>query len=240
MRLKTILPVGFFLLSLPFAWAQKPGGRSSNQQWLDLGMISGNSYDNECLGLWFPIPDGWEIGGTGITTPGKATHLANGGLGLLHIYQRANFPIGNWIDLNAFPATGSAVSPRDFVTSFVHKNVASNSKREEILQDGREIVYAGRQFFRSNYQQTLSDGGTLYHSAVYTKFRGYFIGESVIAGSPGELDRAVYSLSNIAFQQDKINPDCVMGPDEMLFKGVVRGVISETPRLPPPKSTQPR
>ncbi len=189
-------------------------------------------YTNECLGFWFTLPDGWEINNIGRTAPEKAIHLPGGSLGLLLIDQHTSRPLGNRIALMANPATDSAVTAKDFVNSAVQSQINLNPQKRQLLRGAYPVDYAGKQFFRSDYKQSFSDGRSSYEVFVFAKFRGYFIGESVSAGSPEEMDQGVGSLRNLVFQQDQPNPDCVMGPSEMP-PGVIGGIISSTPVTPP-------
>jgi protein TonB len=61
---------------------------------------------------------------------------------------------------------------------------------------------------------------------VYTKFRGYYLGETVMAGSPEELDQSVHSLQQISFREDEPSSKCLMSGDS---SAVIAGVISSKP-----------
>jgi TonB family protein len=239
MRLTRIVLVGLLLLSFTPVWAQQTDSKPDHRLWLDLGVITGDVYFNECLGVWFHIPGGWEINSAGRVSPERAIQRANGALGLLWIFQRTTPPYGNWIDLNAIPAS-DGISTKDFVTNQVQSKVARYSRTMVLLRDTIGVDYAGKNFFRSDYQETPSDSHVQYHAVVYTRFRGYFIGETVTAESPEETDEAVASLENISFEQDVPDPNCAMGPkiDPPRPSGVISGIITSTPRVPLPAPGQ--
>jgi TonB family protein len=187
-------------------------------------------YTNECFGLWFTIPGSWQVSNVGGGAPVKATHLPSGSLSLLFLYQRTSRPLGNRIALMANPATDAATT-KDFVNNTVQSQLDRGPQTRQLLHAAYPVDYAGKQFFRSDYKQSLSDGRISYEAFVFTKFRGYFVGESISAGSPEEMDQAVSLLQNLVFQQDKPNPNCVMGPSEAP-SGLISGIISSTPVIP--------
>jgi len=84
-----------------------------------------------------------------------------------------------------------------------------------MLKDAFALDYGAKHFFRADYKQASGDG-TLYVALAFTIFRGYFIGETIMAKSPEDLDMAASSLRGISFRDDKPNPECVMNADERL------------------------
>jgi TonB family protein len=83
-------------------------------------------------------------------------------------------------------------------------------------------------------------GETQYESFMYTKFRGYFIGGTLTAGSPEALDQVAAALAQISFRDDVPNPKCTLGPDDGPRMGVIGGIISSKPGAasnsgPPPR-----
>jgi len=55
-----------------------------------------------------------------------------------------------------------------------------------------------------------------------------------MAGSPEALDEAANSLAAAAFQEDRPEPGCFVGPDENSRMGIIGGIISSTPGSLPP------
>ena len=101
----------------------------------------------------------------------------------------------------------------------------------ELVRDTYAVDYGDRRLFRADYKQTIN-GDPRYMAFVYTKFRGFYIGESLGAVSPGELEMAASSLQGISFQEDKSNPMCVMKGDDRHSGGVIGGVLSSKPPRP--------
>src|SRR5215471_12756773 len=106
------------------------------------------------------------------------------------------------------------------------------SKREQLpmIRDASAVDYGGQTFFRAEYKVTLPNSqtgltGTLYVAYVYTKFRGFFIGETIMAGSTELIDAYANLLRGISFRQDEINPECVMSSTPQFVE--VPGLIPE-------------
>jgi len=77
-----------------------------------------------------------------------------------------------------------------------------------------QLTIADRPSF-VQYKVTLPNSqtgltGTLYVAYVYTKFLGFFIGETIMAGSTELIDAYANLLHGISFRQDEINSECVM------------------------------
>ncbi|MGA9526587.1 MAG: TonB family protein [Terriglobales bacterium] len=172
------------------------------------GAVANGVYSNECFGLSFPIPAGWEVNET-ITPGGKARHRSARDLVLLFLQQQSKKP--GRIILSARDATGSG-SAQDFVTAAVREQVGIPTEHREIVRETFSVDYGGQHFFRSDYKVAPANGTALYLSYVYTTFRGYLIGETMGAASPAELDEAANSLQGITFRDDQINLKCVMAP----------------------------
>jgi len=200
------------ILSSAFAFAQQPANDSSNTLMFENGAIANRVYSNECLGFSLPIPAGWATT-DGIMGPDrKATHNGNA-LQLLAIHPLGEKPPSTFVALTAL--NGQTGTAEDFVSSNVHSQIKSRPKEAELIRDAFGISYGGQQFFRADYTFTTpSDpnalSGTLYVAYVYTKFRGFVIGETIMASSPDALDKAANTLRGISFQDDRINPKCVM------------------------------
>jgi TonB family protein len=196
----------------------------------DTGTIADHIYSNECLGVSFPIPDGWNLSNPGVVPEGKARHSPDGSFVLLMLERRTENHFSNHIVLTALDSKGSDTSARDFVTRAVQAQINVAPQNRQLIRDTFAVDNAGTQFFRSDYKQSLSDGNVLYLAFVDTKFRGYFIGATLIAGSPEELEKSAGSLRGISFQEDRQNPKCVAGEDNATAPaGVISGIISAGP-----------
>jgi TonB family protein len=173
------------------------------------GAIANGVYSNECFGFLMPIPAGWKMDES-IIAAGKAKHLSNKSLALLFL-RRTGDSLGRIIVSGSI--TGDETSTaQDFASRVVHDQIKASPDRE-LVRDASAVDYGGLHFFRSDYK-SLWEGKQPYYSAyVYTKFRGYFIGETIVSGSSQGLDDAANSLQAISFQQDQVNPNCVMAPD---------------------------
>ncbi len=117
---------------------------------------------------------------------------------------------GNRIILTARDASGSAPAPEEFVSKSVHSQVDSDREHRQIVKDTYSVDFGGKTFSRADYKQTTSSGATSYAAFVYTKFRGYYLGETVMAGSSEQLDQSANSLQQISFREDEPNSKCVM------------------------------
>ncbi len=101
----------------------------------------------------------------------------------------------------------------------------------ELIANAYPVEYHGRLFSRAEYKGSMGNLGTLYHASIFTKFRGFFIGETITAGSLKDLDQVAGSLLGISFDKDQVNPKCVMGPAEKQTFGRVGGGIGSSMKL---------
>ncbi|MFZ0800081.1 MAG: energy transducer TonB [Terriglobales bacterium] len=200
--------VGVGLLAATLASAQQPGNDSSNTLKFENGTIANGVYSNECFGFSFQIPAGWEVNDA-VTAGGKARHRSDKSLVLLFLHQQGKLP--GRIILSALDSAGHIGGPQEFVTIAVRAQINSPTEKRELVRYTFAVDYGGRRFFRSDYKAPMSDNTSLYFAYVYTEFRGYFIGETLAAASPEELDEAANSLRAVSFQQNEINPTCAMG-----------------------------
>jgi TonB family protein len=164
------------------------------------------TYANECFGFSLPLPAGWQILAGGDR---KGLHMA-GQLALLILEQQHKEGVfGNRIAVAAPELSASSLTAEEFVSNAVHGQVSSDEEHHELLRDAYAVEYGGKHFYRANSKQTR-DGQTRYFALVYTKFRGYYLGETLVADSPDGLDQAANSLQAISFFEDAPNPNCVM------------------------------
>jgi TonB family protein len=220
--------VVFVILAQAVVWAQQPGEGSPDTLAFENGSIKDGLYTNECFGFSLAVPVGWQLNTKVIGAEGKAKH-AVGQLILLLLEQDKEGSPGNRIIVIARDASGSTLE--DFVSKSVHSAIDTDREHRQIVKDTYPVDYGGKTFSRADYKQMMISGGTLYDAFVYTKFRGYYIGETVMAGSPEELDQSANSLAHISFREDEPNPKCVMSGDNSANTG---GVISSNPVMPPP------
>jgi TonB family protein len=226
----------------PTASAQQPTSSPPDAPRFDKGTIANGVYTNDCLGFSIAIPAGWEVnshsGGAG--ADGSAIHISDRGLGLLLLRQHTEHPFGNRIVITAIEASDSRMTAKDAVTNSVRVQVSDDPQNRQLVRDAFAVDYAGKTFFRSDYKQTLRNGDTLYLAFVLTRFRGYFVGETLMTGSPEELDQSTDSLQRISFQEDQSNPKCVMGKENSpMLGGIIGGVISSTAVSPQSDSGRP-
>jgi len=209
MKVAWIHFVALVILVHALVWAQQPGNGSSPTLAYENGSIANNVYTNECFGISLAIPDGWHLNKL-VNLDGKARHMPGGELTLLILDQPREGVFGNRIGLTAHNTSGSVSSVKEFVSNAAHGQVDLDRKHREILKDTYPADYGGKHFYRADYKQSLRKGGALYQSYVYTIFRGFYIGETLVAESPGELEQAANSLQHIAFREDEQNPNCAM------------------------------
>lgn len=196
------------------------------------GMIVNAVYSNECLGISFPIPAGWEV--NDVAAPGgRARRRSDGSLVLLYLRQGTQ-PGG--IMLNAWDSTNRNGGAQEFVSGTVRAQVGMPDEHRELTRETVAVDYGGRHFFRSDYKATMRNGEALYLSYVYTEFRSHFIGVTLAATSQEGLDKAADSLKAMSFREDLVNPKCVAGSENATWplhieEGVSKGLLIK--RVPP-------
>jgi hypothetical protein len=196
------------LAGLLFA-QQPPAGKATGAPRYDAGFFSNNTYTNDCMGISFLVPPGWLAKSQAFNGPSKAIHLPGGGLNLLMIEQPRQGTFGNTITLYASPATGATESAKDFVTHAVQTQVTRSPQNNQLVRETFAVDYAGKHFFRADYKMILPRASL--RSLIFARFRDYYIGEMVEAGSAAELDKAVDSLKGISFREDVRDPKCATG-----------------------------
>jgi TonB family protein len=178
------------------------------------GTVVGNTYANEFLGFWFPIPDGWLVNreSAGVEREGQAKRLPGGGLELIVIDRRTAKPARNRIVISAVDASGYSSATQAFVSDFVRAPIDKTGG--EVLREAFPVDFAGQHFFRADYKQALKSSAQ-WGAFVCTKFNGYFLGWTFVAGSPEDLEDAVNSLRRLSFRDES-------GP-------VIGGIMSSLP-----------
>jgi TonB family protein len=170
----------------------------------------------------------------------KNRHLPGGVFVLLPIQQDKEGALSNRLSLNAHDAHSLAGTAQEFVSDALHRQLSADGARRELVRDTNGVDYGGRRFFRADYKAPMPNGSALYLSSIYTKFRGYYIGENVMAGSPGEMEQAANSLQHISFREDERDLQCVMNGDSSPSPvGVVGGILSSMPSARPNNSGKP-
>jgi TonB family protein len=220
------------ILAHVIVWAQQPGNGSSDTLAFENGSIANNMYSNDCFGFSLPLPAGWQLNPKVVGPDGKAKHAA-GQLILLLLDKEGSS--GNRIILTARDASGSAPAPEEFVSKSVHSQVDSDLEHRQIVKDTYSVDFGGKTFSRADYKQTTSSGATSYAAFVYTKFRGYYLGETVMAGSSEQLDQSANSLQQISFREDEPNSKCVMAGDS---GAVIGGIVRSKPNATQPDLAQ--
>lgn len=222
MKLGWFYFVAIAILTHTFVWAQQPNGSPATLAY-ENGSIANNVYTNECFGFSLAVPDGWQINTQLLGANARARHTTKGALVLLLIEQQKEGTFGNRIVLNAYDASLYDPSAQEFVSHYARGHVSSDREHREIVKDTYSVDYAGKTFFRADNKQAMGSAGALYLAFVYTKFRGYYIGEFLSAASPGELELAASSLQQMSFQEDKPNSKCVMSGDDNVNPGASWG-----------------
>ena len=238
MRIVWIRFTAIAVLTSALVWAQQPSNSSTTEAF-ENGSIANNVYTNDCLGFSLAIPAAWQLNTQFLGADGKARH-AGGQLVLLLLDQHKEGSFGNRIVLTARDASGSAPGPEEFVSKSLHAQLDADREHRQMVKDTYPVDYGGKIFFRADYKQAIGNGGPLYGAFVYTKFRGFYIGETIMAGSPEELDQGASSLQQISFRGDEPNPKCMMsGDNSPNAGGVIGGAPSSKPGTPQPDSGQP-
>jgi hypothetical protein len=165
-----------------------------NPSRFDVGTIDAGFYINNCLGFSYPIPEGWEINNEILgTSPGAAKH-DGGGLILLIVDQHTKRSFFNRMVLSATNASAMTFDTAEFVSRFVHPQNNGDQPGRKILKEPYAVDVAGKPFFRSDFTDQHADV-VLYKTFLSTNFRGYFLGWTIVAGAPDELEDAASSLS---------------------------------------------
>jgi TonB family protein len=239
MRIVSIRFAAIAVLTSALVWAQQPSN-SSTAGAFENGSIANNVYTNDCLGFSLAIPAAWRLNTQFLGADGKARYLG-GQLVLLLLDQHKEGSFGNRIVLIARDASGSSPGPEEFVSKYLHTQLDADREHRQMVKDTYPVNYGGKIFSRADYKQAIGNGGTLYGAFVYTKFRGFYIGETIMAGSPEELDQGASSLQQISFRGDEPNPKCVMSSDNSPNAGgAIGGTPSSKPGTPPPDSDLPQ
>jgi len=229
----------FFFVSLAVLISSPTGAQTPtkamgtiSKQGLELGTIFDNTYTSECLGFSLPIPPGWEIN---IKSPtgakGWATPARNGVHPLLSMARYMEQPKFGFesIAVGIASAKDSGAKAKDFVIGLGEVQVIANPQGGELIRDAFAVDYGGKQFFRADYKRPANNGSA-YMAFVYTRFRGYFIGETLGARTTEELEEAVSSLEHIAFREDEPIPPCPINMEDVPpSPGAVSGVLSSKP-----------
>ena len=202
-------------------------GTAINKPGPESGTIFNNTYTNEFLGFSFPIPDGWQVNRDGVAAgrEGEAKQLPGGGLELLVVDRETGKPFRNRILVLALDADGLSTTIQSFVSQIVRGQI--NDTGGEIVREPFPVDFAGQHFFRADYKQVFN-GGTQSGAFVCTKFRGYFLGWTFVAGSPEELEGFVKSLQRLSF-----------GDDKPTTANAGSGVIGSAPSMSQPNSGRP-
>ena len=226
------------ILTHTLGTAQQSGGFANTLKFED-GKIENGSYSNECLGFSLPIPAGWEISAQITGVKGRATHIPSGGLALLMLDRQTNEGTFHRVVVTANDATGLPPIAQEYVSSSAHAQVNIDPERRQLVRDAFPIVYGGKQFFRADYKQSLSNGSELYVAFVDTMFRQYYLGSTIMADSQEELNQYAELLRNISFRDDQVDPRCTLDKNDPPLGVVVAGIISSKPTLAPDNATHP-
>ncbi|MBI3477000.1 MAG: energy transducer TonB [Acidobacteria bacterium] len=218
------------LVAQAFLLAQQSSDAPANKLAYEDGSIANHVYSNDCFGFSFPIPEGWQVKTLGVAPEGKAIRFHDGGLVLLMLDRPKPGSFADRIFLNVEDAKGAPVTPQEFVSNHVRTLIKDDSKHGELLRDANTVEYAGKQFVRADSKQVMNER-PLFTAFIYTKFRGFYIGETAMAGSKEDLDEAAKSMEHISFREDQTNSNCVNKANDP-STGIVGGMISSTPGTP--------
>lgn len=218
--------VGAAVLFSSLAGAQN-AGTAVNRPGPEHGTIVNDTYTNEFLGFSFPIPAGWQVNRDGVGTGREveAKRLPGGGLELLIVDRQTGKPSRDRILVVALDASGSSTTAGQFASQMVRGPI--NDTGGEVLREPFPVDFAGQHFSRADYKQVFN-GGTQWGAFVGTKFRGYFLGWSFVAGSLEELEGFVNSLQRLSF-----------GEDKPTAAGAVSGVTGSAPAMSQPNAGRP-
>ncbi|MGD0508131.1 MAG: energy transducer TonB [Terriglobales bacterium] len=203
--------VAALLFATTLTSAQQPGIDSSEVLGFENGAVANSIYTNECFGFSLRISAGWELASQVVGAAGlRARHVPHDVLVLFAIEQHEERGSSSRIVVTAQGAKDQTETAQDFVANAVRLQIKVSPQNNVMIRDTYAVEYGGKHFFRSDYKHSWNNRDTSYMAFVYTKFRGYFIGVNLIAGSREGLDEAANSLQGISFQEDQVNSKCVM------------------------------
>jgi TonB family protein len=210
MKRLRMLPIIAIALMESIASAQ-PATSQPTQMGPKYGVVADRTYTNEFLGFSFPIPEGWEVNrdDVGKEREGEAKQNPSGGLILLVLDQHTENPLRNRMVLSAISA-GGLPSTDKFVANFVKSQTKSSSN--SVIHDVLPKRFAGQDFFREDFEESYP-GGILYKSFICTKFRGFFLGWTLVEDSQAHLQDTAESLERVSFQQDLPEARCTSKPE---------------------------
>ena len=229
MKIWWVCLLAVVILAFGSAWAQQPNAGSSDTLAYENGSVANNVYTNECFGFSLAVPDGWHLNTQVVGADGKAKHAA--GVLILLVLEPNKEGSSGKIVLTARAASASGPSQQEFVSQSVHTQVDADREHRQMVKEAYPVDYSGKGFYRADLKQARSGGGTLFVAYIYTKFRGNFIGETLMAGSPEELEQSANALQLITFREDTPNSKCVMGPGDVapsrvrVSEGVARSLL---------------
>lgn len=198
-------------LSMSAVVAAQTPGTDSGVHFFSDGTIANGVYKNQCFGFSLPIPSGWEIRIHDGSLGDYAANFSLPGPGkrLLILDRTPASSVRRHIALTEPTPYPTPTSAKDFVNTFVQ--IETKVPGRELVHDAVEVTYGGQTFSRADYKITYRDGEVLYFALIYTTFRKRFLGATLTAGSPAELDQFADFLRQIAFEADEVDPKCVDG-----------------------------
>lgn len=230
--------VAFLILMSTLVYSQQSGTSPEVKLRYETGKIAQGLYSNECLGLSFPLPPAWQLNTKVVGEDGTAQHIA-GGIALLVLFQQSANSGANTFALMADEASTQTESAQDFVSNYARLQINAKPSEREFIREPYAVDYGEGHFFRADFKQLFpSTNATLFVSPILTKFRGYFVGAVVVARSVEEVNQAADLLLHLSFQQDQVDPRCVMSTHDFsigqrvrISKDVQKGLLIK--KVPP-------
>ena len=161
--------------------------------------------------------------------------MPGGTLELLVLQKNVTGLNGTRVLVTALPLGDSGVSAKDVLNNSGRTRITIDAAAPQVIRAAHSVSLGGKKFFRADYKQFTKAGEVHYLSHAVTTFRGYYLVASVMADSRQQLDEAANLLKTILFQQDVVNRNCIVGPDE--FAGhwrTVAGAPKEASLKPNP------
>ena len=215
------------------ATAQLGTDQAPQERRYDTGVIAKGVYNNECMGFSLPIPDGWDLKNVGgdTDTTRIGIHMPDGSIYLLMMDRHAEPPSFYSIVILAVDAKRFNGNAKDFVDRSVNVFVHKDPVRYELLHSASPVDFGGRHFYLSDAKENLQNGGVRYLGYIFTAFRGYLLGEVIMAPSAAVLDSAADSLQHISFAADQVDPACIVGDNTRTgaMVGIVGSVSNSVP-----------
>jgi len=165
----------------------------------DAGKSGDKSYSNECLGVTYRLPDGWEFAKA---DQGKASDPKKQ-MRLFKVQRHSASGFAESLNVDVLSTPLQHPNMERFAILLALSFVKLDSSKNKITRNAYPVIIAGRSFFRSD----LSHGDEAL-SQLSTWYRGYVVTAGASAASAQDLEEVTAALTGLSFGEDKRGADC--------------------------------